>query len=485
MFGSALSAPAVRHLASISSIFSSFDKENTLKVNEISVLNVLGILRRSLTNLDNLADSPMRRCFANCGIITMLFEQFTSSVPNIRVAAYQLASHIFPAMDVELIDGNGLRVLKYGREKSFLDFLCDSIGEGFNTWRRRAACVSQQSLSLQSVDEDMHSIIFAQLHLLRSFAAGRKDWQERLSILLKSLVDFALASLPQLKKAGRLSFNATSSNTWDPDHLSIADRIFSLLAIFGGNPLGKFVPGARVTYFDDSSGLAENAVVLGPVAIPQYDIKDKDAVKKWSFAKNFGDAVAILFDSDPKTSHIVPIHSLSITVENNTIPANIFELLRAHVGVDKTIAFFRELISIDLTDPRPKHGPIDVLVDEERVFESAHPYPDNKEHFESIAFDGAEKIEIVFDDQSRTEDGCDYVIFYHDISHKAQFGEKFMGRNGSENFPGFGGRDPLIIPSSKFVLHFHSDTSGNVSLIKVYLFAFSSHHIVYNSGLGI
>ncbi len=54
--------------------------------------------------------------------------------------------------------------------------------------------------------------------------------------------------------------------------------------------------------------------------------------------------------------------------------------------------------------------------------------------------------------------------FYKDDSHSAHWGEeKYSGGRGgsSKNFPGVGGRGALVIPSSRFVVYFHSDSSGN------------------------
>lgn len=68
-------------------------------------------------------------------------------------------------------------------------------------------------------------------------------------------------------------------------------------------------------------------------------------------------------------------------------------------------------------------------------------------------------LQVVFDPRSRTETNCDWVIFYKDQARTLKYGDRFHGRNGSENFPGFGRRPPLWIPSDRCVAHFHSDGS--------------------------
>jgi len=131
-----------------------------------------------------------------------------------------------------------------------------------------------------------------------------------------------------------------------------------------------------------------------------------------------------------------------------------------------------------------------------RIIESPHPYLDSQDTYEEITFDDdVEEIEITFDSQSCTESGCDFVKFYVDSSHNEQYGENmYHGGNNSNRrqFPGvieepvsnpenvgqnenivnpmnYTAKPPLIIPSNKFILHFHSDSSGNYWGYKVYI----------------
>jgi hypothetical protein len=95
------------------------------------------------------------------------------------------------------------------------------------------------------------------------------------------------------------------------------------------------------------------------------------------------------------------------------------------------------------------------------VIESFHPYADNLDTYQSVSLAGAKKLTITFDEQSRTENGCDYVKFYKNDSRGDIWGEQYTGRDGTRNFPGLDGKPPLIIPASSFVLYFHSDGSNN------------------------
>ncbi|RHY91178.1 hypothetical protein DYB35_002943 [Aphanomyces astaci] len=98
----------------------------------------------------------------------------------------------------------------------------------------------------------------------------------------------------------------------------------------------------------------------------------------------------------------------------------------------------------------------------QQVFESRHPYRDGQDVYETVFVKNAKSLRISFDAASRTEQGCDYVTFYKDSSHSQRWGDDtYSGRDGSENFPGCGGRPALDIPADSFVLFWHSDSSNN------------------------
>jgi hypothetical protein len=94
-----------------------------------------------------------------------------------------------------------------------------------------------------------------------------------------------------------------------------------------------------------------------------------------------------------------------------------------------------------------------------KVLETPHPYLDNMDTEWVISIPGAKRLKIVFDSRSKTETNCDWLIFYKDSTRSVKYGERYHGRNGSENFPGFGRRPPLWIDSDSCVAHFHSDGS--------------------------
>jgi len=71
---------------------------------------------------------------------------------------------------------------------------------------------------------------------------------------------------------------------------------------------------------------------------------------------------------------------------------------------------------------------------------------------------------IRFTEETRTEAIYDFVKFYDNETHTEYFGSgKYSGgTNGSScNWPGVGHRPPLIIPASKFIIHFKTNGSVN------------------------
>jgi len=116
---------------------------------------------------------------------------------------------------------------------------------------------------------------------------------------------------------------------------------------------------------------------------------------------------------------------------------------------------------LDLQD---KHGSTALhlvsVCDVELVFESPHPYPDNSNTMQLVEIPGAPNLTITFDPQCRTEQNYDYVYILKKESDE-NYGGKFTGRDSSENWPGFGGRDPLVVPGDSCRIQFVSDGSNN------------------------
>lgn len=94
--------------------------------------------------------------------------------------------------------------------------------------------------------------------------------------------------------------------------------------------------------------------------------------------------------------------------------------------------------------------------------ESLHPYRDDMDDYTVMEIPGAVSYTISFDARSATETGYDFLRFYKGDDHTDFWGEeKYTGRGGDQNFPGFGNRPPLVIPASRFVIYFRSDGQTN------------------------
>ena len=109
------------------------------------------------------------------------------------------------------------------------------------------------------------------------------------------------------------------------------------------------------------------------------------------------------------------------------------------------------------TDARYEEGPA-------LIIESEHPYRNNMNEFTTVQIPGAVSYSITFHEDTKTEAVYDYIKFFDDETHTEFFGcGKYSGgANGSTyNWPGVGGRPPLVIPASKYVINFKTNWSIN------------------------
>jgi hypothetical protein len=56
----------------------------------------------------------------------------------------------------------------------------------------------------------------------------------------------------------------------------------------------------------------------------------------------------------------------------------------------------------------------------EVMLESSHPYEDNQDTYIPVTVPGAQRLIITFDAETRTENNCDYLVFYTDDSHSTR-----------------------------------------------------------------
>lgn len=113
------------------------------------------------------------------------------------------------------------------------------------------------------------------------------------------------------------------------------------------------------------------------------------------------------------------------------------------------------------------------------TYESKHPYENSSDIYTPVSAPGAVRLSIVFDPETSTESGCDYVVFYTDSTHskKVPNSDQFSGgKDGSSsNWPGVKNNPPFVVEGDSFVIYFHSDGSVNDWGYKMYVTAeFSS-----------
>ncbi len=111
----------------------------------------------------------------------------------------------------------------------------------------------------------------------------------------------------------------------------------------------------------------------------------------------------------------------------------------------------------DSSAPQYVEGPM-LLV------ESEHPYRHNTNEFTTVAIPNAASYSVTFSTNTRTESIYDFIKFFDDDTHTEYFGAgKYSGGTNDSacNWPGVGGRPPLIIVAPKFIIHFR--TNGTVN----------------------
>lgn len=126
------------------------------------------------------------------------------------------------------------------------------------------------------------------------------------------------------------------------------------------------------------------------------------------------------------------------------------------------------------------------------VVESCHPYKHNTMEYTTVNIHGALSYSITFDENTRTEPIHDYVKFFADDTHTDYYGcgkysgglkvltasnygttgqstpDTERGKPTASNWPGIGGRPPLIIPAGRFVVCFRTNGSVNDWGFKLY-----------------
>uniref|UniRef100_K3X8T3 MIB/HERC2 domain-containing protein n=1 Tax=Globisporangium ultimum (strain ATCC 200006 / CBS 805.95 / DAOM BR144) TaxID=431595 RepID=K3X8T3_GLOUD len=181
-------------------------------------------------------------------------------------------------------------------------------------------------------------------------------------------------------------------------------------------------------------------------------------------------------------SHLFPVSKLPSAFESSAAEVQVLETtLRHSVDHANNDAALSQVVSrcLDLLNRSPQLLPTNrgVL----RVVESMHPYDNDMNKHWQVSIPGAKQIVVTFDPRSKSESGSDWLCLYKVGSGRSEiFGEaQYGGREGTENWPGFGGRPPLVVDADCFEVYFHSNESNNdwgFKLFAIGIFEFGGTH---------
>lgn len=124
-------------------------------------------------------------------------------------------------------------------------------------------------------------------------------------------------------------------------------------------------------------------------------------------------------------------------------------------------------ISLSSPDIRYAQAPEIFSRSDYRVWETAHPYKDNTDHFETVRIAGAKKLVLTFDRMTSTEPPNDWLKVYAGASMKNPlWGDTALTGN---YYSGFRPKDNTVILGDSVSFFFHSDSSNPFWGIRCYI----------------
>jgi len=357
--------------------------------------------------------------------------------------------------------------------ESFVKQLMLEVGSCCNSFYSDSRPTVAGAISVEYSRRERLAICNEQVKLLRALM-GNHDFAEQLLGVFTTIAN----KYPEMK-ATLLGLLKTEVDTntvitqTDAVNVSDIDLMFATFEVLGGGFSESLLGSTGMCRLKSKDATIEECVVIGEIAPPSAkDIEKLSADEKqgWSDLENFGDGLVVAMASgkDHGAKHVGAVVPLSsVVVESEPLPAFLTEAIAADETSRKALVTVLGQVLETTCDLRRK--PLDVVVKEEDAVvevESDHPHLDHTQMHKVLTFKGSESIEISFTNETRTavagarEAGSAYVCFYKDESHSTKYGEDryFGGRDG--NWPGVGGRPPLVIPNSSVHIYFHSETSN-------------------------
>ncbi|OQR86230.1 HECT E3 ubiquitin ligase [Achlya hypogyna] len=249
---------------------------------------------------------------------------------------------------------------------------------------------------------------------------------------------------------------------------------FAAVALLGGLHDGVAV-GVTVQYKEptNASSVARGVVAAldlvssSAVVVPDGDVTKLEAVPLIDVAAAEAPApadVAVLFAALDEEALLEGLQALlalrdALPLWLLDVRSRALKALQGMLSASSVAVLLPQWLALAQAPPV---GPTPPTKNTALTFQSGHPYGNSIDAYQTVAIEGATALRITFDERCRTEHDYDYVKFYKDDSYSDVWGAPlYTGRDGSENWPGFGGREALEIPSNKCVLYWHSDSSGN------------------------
>ena len=393
---------------------------------ELLTLNLLSVLRNAFDNLDCTADLPMRRYISTSGLLDLLFLFFRNGPVSARCAAINLASKVVPYLECELVDGvaqrNGLAI-----SGTFLEYVLHTIC-GFYDFTKFES--GSADVSFDGSGEELQILSEAYVSLFKSLTKSNSLWHNYVESAIEKFVLDAKSFISSLHEI--LGSPSSSPSEVTAEFWSKANSVVGLLAILGAFSFSCAM-GSTCLYCDPITGMTEQVIVLGSTFIPSTDEKWTDEQKRlWADAKSSGDAIAVIpiSSNGGNFEDILTVHKKTLTpLMQSPLSTNYFaDFISARFEKLGLKNFFQAILLLEVSDSRDIPTVLEANVLEEAIYESVHPYNNDSNDFVEISFDGAYKLEIFFDERSRTETNCDSVEFFKDAKKTESYGPKYSGR---------------------------------------------------------
>eukprot|EP00475_Leptophrys_vorax_P033963 TRINITY_DN5426_c0_g1_i1.p1 TRINITY_DN5426_c0_g1~~TRINITY_DN5426_c0_g1_i1.p1 ORF type:complete len:1085 (+),score=263.49 TRINITY_DN5426_c0_g1_i1:315-3257(+) len=215
------------------------------------------------------------------------------------------------------------------------------------------------------------------------------------------------------------------------------------------------IPGALklVISFDSRSDLGEGESLRLS--------KDKDSVNVFegSFSRDYvisGDTVKIKYKSGAFSAFGLRIFIRGLTKDDFCYSlSKLFKPVLSFVNsfFDKSIDFNWDFLDSSVI----------------QVWETAHPYTDNMNVLESKNIPGASKLLIVFDPQTKTELGCDFLQVYQGMDKNTPLLKQGDPRGISGEYPAFEESCPIEVQGDSVSFGFVSDGSVTRWGVRAYI----------------